>query len=124
MNLRSDSRVSSSVGAVWEPTFGRYIGAGRFAGRLSSVAVYGCRFASVFPGRPYRCDNWYHATDASSNLAPTSDNAIGYWGRLAAGPLASVGWNAAHAPVIKTASVSINSFPANILFASNFLIVV
>src|SRR5215216_5312842 len=128
MNLRNDSRVSSSVGFVSEPIFGRYIGAGRFAGKLSSVAVYGCRLASVFPGWPYRCDNWYQATDASSSRGPTSDNAIGYCGRLAAGPLASVGWNAAHAPALTTASVSIKNFPieerANILFASNFLIVV
>src|SRR6185369_13201800 len=87
------------------------MGAGRFAGKLSSVAVYGCRFASVLPGRPYRCDNWYHATDASSNLGPTSDNGIGYCGRLAVGPLASVGWNAAHAQAVTTASVSSRNVP-------------
>ena len=39
MNLRSDSRVSSSVGAVCEPTFGRYIGAGRFAGKLEPATA-------------------------------------------------------------------------------------
>src|SRR5678816_1936373 len=107
------------------------MGAAMFAGRLSSVAVYGCRFASVLPGRPYRCDNWYHATDASSNLGPTSDNAIGYCGRLAVGPLASVGWKAAHALPITTAtsaSVSSKNFPikerTHILLASDFLIVV
>src|SRR5678816_3747167 len=107
------------------------MGAAMFAGRLSSVAVYGCRFASVFPGKPYRCDNWYQATDASSNLGPTSDNPIGYCGRLAAGPLASGGWNAAHAPAVATATrASVNSRnfpikePAHILFASDFLIVV
>src|SRR5215212_3417482 len=102
-----------------------------FAGKLSSVAVYGWRFASVFPGRQYRCDNWYHATDASSNLGPTSDNVMGYRGRLAVGPLASVGWNAAQAPAVTTAAsatVSIKNFPikepAHILLASDFLIVV